>query len=178
MVYQNHFTVSNTSTAMEHPQPAFDLLTSFPRDNPIDENVFADWYAYDTIDAQKGDDIDSHPEVWEELELPEELTELSTEDYVSFQPFSGELNLNALAIGLGLDDIRYEPEVFSGLVYDLTEYDATAFLFWRDIIFSVGDTAEETVKTVEYTLERIEMLGLDIDAQCDVVETGQVSDFI
>lgn len=163
---------------MDHPQPAFDLLTSLPMDNPVEENVFVDWYAYETVDAERGDDITSHPEVWEHLELPVVLDELSTDDFVSLQQFSGELNLNALAIGLGLENIRYEPEVFSGVVYDPADYDATALIFWRDIFLTVGESADATADLVDYTLDRLEMLGLNDEVEFESTQTNRVSDFL
>jgi hypothetical protein len=147
-------------------------------DNPVEENVFLDWWAYESIDAEKGDDIVSHPEVWEQLELPIVLDELSTDDFVSLQSFSGELNLNAFAIGLGLENIRYEPEVFSGVVYDPADYDATGLIFWRDFFFTVGETADTTADLVDYTLNRLEMLGLDDEVQFESTQTNRVSEFL
>lgn len=163
---------------MEHPQPAFDLLTSLPTDTPDVENVFIDWYAYEAIDAEPGDDIASHPEVWDELELPVALAELSTDDSVSLQPFNGKVNLSAFAIGVGLEDVRYEPEVFAGIVYTPPEHDATAIIFWEDILLTVGETADATTGTLEHTLDRLEELGSDVDPQRDSTQTGRVSDFI
>ena len=164
---------------MEHPQPAFDLLTSLPIENPVEENVFVDWYAYETVDAEKGDDIASHPEIWEKLELPTELSELVTEDFVSLQPFSGELNLNAFAVGLGLENIEYEPEVFAGLVYHPpVEYDATAFLFQKDVLMSVGETAEATRGTLEFIPDRLGELGLDDEIEFESILTDRVSAFM
>lgn len=164
---------------MEHSQPAFDFLTSLPMETPLDESVFIDWYAYEGIDAEKGDDIENHPEIWDVWEFPRVLTELSTEDSVSLQPFSGQLNLNAMAIGLGLEDVKYEPEKYGGLVYNPEEYDATVFVFWYGILFSVGETEESSANALEQTLDCIESLGLDEDATFDVdMQTGRVSDFI
>ncbi|WP_161606525.1 hypothetical protein [Halorubrum distributum] len=162
---------------MEHPRPAFDLLTSLPVDARVDESVFIDWFAF--VDAEKGDDIENHPEIWKEWELPVALSELSTDDFVSSQPFGGEVNLNALAIGLGLEEVKYEPEVFGGIVYEPTDYEATVFIFWRGIIFSVGGTRDSTTEALEHTLDRLEMLDLDDDASFEAdMQTGRVSDYI
>jgi transcription initiation factor TFIID TATA-box-binding protein len=39
------------------------------------------------------------------------------------------LNLEAIAIGLGLEAVEYEPEQFPGLVYRLDDPDVVALLF-------------------------------------------------
>lgn len=38
---------------MGHPQPAFDFLISLPDGVDVDESVFADWWAWDSVDAKK-----------------------------------------------------------------------------------------------------------------------------
>jgi len=71
---------------MEHPQPAFDLFQSFPLENSLGESLLLDWYAYDSIDAEKGDNISEHPEVWKHWELPDALasrTCLAPTDFVT-----------------------------------------------------------------------------------------------
>ena len=165
---------------MEHPQPAFDFLTSLPmKDATLDESVFVDWYAYEGVDAEKEDNIEDHPEIWDVWDVPNELIELSTDDHVALQPFSGKVNLNAMAIGLGLEDVKYNPEKYGGLVYNPAECDATVLVFWCGILFAVGETGESTVDALEQTLSRIEDLGLDEDAEFDDdMQTGCVSDFI
>ncbi|WP_424005659.1 hypothetical protein ACOZ4I_20475 (plasmid) [Haloarcula salina] len=164
---------------MNHPQPAFDLLMALPGDAPADESVFIDWFAYDEIDAKKGDDIAEHPEVWEILELPSPLATLSLDDFVSVQQFEGMLNLNALAIGLGLEDVQYEPEVFGSLVYETSEYDATAIICHYHIFFAVGKTAESASKLVDHCIDVFERLGLGQDARFGTEkQTNQVAKFV
>lgn len=164
---------------MAHPQPAFDFLTSLPVDAPIDESVFIDWFAIEAIDAEKGDNIEDHPEVWNYLELPTALAELSADDYVSVQSLSDKVNLNAFAIGLGLDQVSYQPEVFGGLVYEPTKYDATILVFYGGILISVGEEDSESLGALKHTKSKIESLGLDVDGLFENdIQTGQVSDFI
>lgn len=164
---------------MAHPQPAFDFLTSLPVDARLDESVFIDWFAIEAIDAEKGDNIEDHPEVWNHLELPTTLAELSTDDYVSVQSLSDKVNLNAFAIGLGLDHVSYQPEVFGGLVYEPTKYDATIFVFYGGILISVGEEDSESLGALKHTKSKIESLGLDVDGLFENdIQTGQVSDFI
>lgn len=72
-----------------------------------------------------------------------------------------ELNLNALAIGLGLENIEYEPETFRGLVYRHDNPAATALLFGDGQITVVdGQTESDAEKAIENTVERIQELGL------------------
>ncbi len=163
---------------MSHPQPAFDFLVGLPVDASVDEYLLMDWWADDDIDAESGDDIVNHPEVWNVLELPDALAELSPDDHVSIQPISGHLNLNAAAIGLGLENVRYSPELFSGLVYCPNGYDATAILCWENILFTVGETAEDVSDLVKYTTEMIEELGLAEPEMFDEdIQTGSVVEF-
>jgi transcription initiation factor TFIID TATA-box-binding protein len=44
------------------------------------------------------------------------------------------LNLNALAIGLGLEHIEFEPELFPGLVFRVPDHDCTVYLFEEGVI--------------------------------------------
>ncbi|ODR79197.1 TATA-box-binding protein [Haladaptatus sp. W1] len=54
---------------------------------------------------------------------------ISIENLVSSADLETSLNLNALAIGLGIEDIEYEPEQFPGLVYRLEETSLVVLLF-------------------------------------------------
>lgn len=163
---------------MDHPQPAFNLLMSLPNNAPADESVFADWFAHNEIDAEKGDDIVDHPEVWKVLELPEALVTLSQDDFVCLQPLTGELKLTAVAVGLGIENIEYEPELFSGLKYLPAGHDSTVFAFWKGMLISVGETADSASSAVEYTLERLEELELGNGAFEAEMETARVSEWI
>lgn len=164
---------------MNHPQPALDFLLSLPGKAPADESVLIDWYAYSDIDAEKGDDIVENPEVWEKIELPSTLAELTADDYATIQQFEGTLNLNAMAIGLSLDELQYEPEVFGGIVYRPTEYEATAIIYPRNVFIGIGETPEAASKIVGHCVERLEQLGLDEDLELSTEkQTAQVSKFL
>jgi transcription initiation factor TFIID TATA-box-binding protein len=58
------------------------------------------------------------------------------------------LNLNALAIGLGLESTEYEPEQFPGLIYRPTGVDSVVLLFASGRVVITGspnlNTAEQT----------------------------------
>jgi transcription initiation factor TFIID TATA-box-binding protein len=52
------------------------------------------------------------------IPLPDD-PEITVQNIVSSADLGVDLNLNAIAIGLGLENIEYEPEQFPGLVYRL-----------------------------------------------------------
>jgi len=60
------------------------------------------------------------------------------------------LNLNALAIGLGLEKTEYEPEQFPGLIYRSADFDSVVLLFASGRIVITGspdlDSAERTFR--------------------------------
>lgn len=62
------------------------------------------------------------------------------------------LNLNALAIDLGLENTEYEPEQFPGLIYRPAEAASVVLLFASGRVVITGspdiDTVERTFKTV------------------------------
>jgi transcription initiation factor TFIID TATA-box-binding protein len=73
------------------------------------------------------------------------------------------LNLNAIAIGLGLESIEYEPEQFPGLVYRLEEPAVVALLFGsgKTVITGckqIGDAEKATGVLVE-RLSDLSLLG-------------------
>lgn len=63
------------------------------------------------------------------------------------------VNLNALAIGLGLEAVEYEPEQFPGLVYRSTEFPTVLLLFANGKVVITGapdvQIAEEAFSSLE-----------------------------
>lgn len=63
------------------------------------------------------------------------------------------LNLNALAIGLGLEKTEYEPEQFPGLIYRPSEADSVVLLFASGRVVITGspdfDAAEQTFAALQ-----------------------------
>ena len=63
------------------------------------------------------------------------------------------LNLNALAIGLGLEDTEYEPEQFPGLIYRPSGFDSVILLFASGRVVITGspdlDAAEQTFSALQ-----------------------------
>jgi transcription initiation factor TFIID TATA-box-binding protein len=72
-----------------------------------------------------------------------------------------ELNLNALAVGFGLEAVEYEPEQFPGLVYRPPDYECTVLIFATGKMVITGILDRETAqKAYEHVVERIsELLG-------------------
>ena len=103
--------------------------------------------------------------VFEELQqlgIPIEApTEITVQNIVSSADLGQSLNLNALAIGLGLEHVEYEPEQFPGLVYRLDEPEVVILLFGSGkIVITGGKSAKDAVGGVERVTERIEQVGL------------------
>jgi len=169
----------------EHPQPAFDLLTSLPI--PAEDSFLVDWDGVrpEKIDDNRGASIRDHPEIWGFYELPDCLTELTIEDYVSFH-ITPWINLNALAIGLGLENIEYKPEKFPGLVYHPEEMNATALCAGgprdedKSIFIAVSENPSSArrpvVKTINKT-EELELIGISRGWQ-EGIETKQVAELV
>lgn len=83
-----------------------------------------------------------------------------------------EVNLNAFAIGLGLENIEYEPEEFAGLVYRHAHPDVTIILTWEGQLTAVDaagdDEARDAIISTIETLETLELYEEDIPDESDV----------
>ena len=62
------------------------------------------------------------------IEIQDDPT-VTIQNIVSSGDLGATLNLNVIAIGLGLEDVEYEPEQFPGLVYRLDNPDVVILLF-------------------------------------------------
>ncbi|WP_232688981.1 TATA-box-binding protein [Halobacterium zhouii] len=87
--------------------------------------------------------------------------EIEIQNIVSSGDLDHTLNLNAIAIGLGLEHIEYEPEQFPGLVYRLDDPNVVALLFGSGKLVITGgeqlDDAEQALTVIE---NRLTDLGL------------------
>ncbi|KTG08745.1 TATA-box-binding protein [Haloferax profundi] len=93
------------------------------------------------------------------LGIPTDNREEATiQNIVSSADLGTGLNLNALAIGLGLESVEYEPEQFPGLVYRLDEPNVVVLLFGSGKIVITG------AKKVDYAREAIEVVSDEIDS--------------
>ena len=71
------------------------------------------------------------------IEVPER-PEVNIQNIVATTDLKKELNLNSIAITLGLERVEYEPEQFPGLVYRVDEPKVVALLFGSGKIVCTG----------------------------------------
>jgi len=72
------------------------------------------------------------------------------------------LNLNAVALGLGLENIEYEPEQFPGLVYRIKQPKIVVLIFSSGKLVITGgkspEACEEGARIVRMQLENMGLL--------------------
>jgi len=97
-----------------------------------------------------------------DLGIPiDDSSEITVQNIVSSADLGEGMNLNAIAIGLGLEDVEYEPEQFPGLVYRMDEPEVVTLLFGSGkIVITGGKQPEEAGAAVENMIEELEGLGL------------------
>ena len=87
--------------------------------------------------------------------------EIVVQNIVSSADLGRTLNLNAIAIGLGLENIEYEPEQFPGLVYRLNEPSVVALLFGSGkLVITGGKLLEDAERALSVIEDRLRDLGL------------------
>jgi transcription initiation factor TFIID TATA-box-binding protein len=95
-----------------------------------------------------GVDIDSDPDV-------------QVQNIVASADLGDQLNLNAIAIGLGLENVEYEPEQFPGLVYRMDDPEVVALLFGSGkAVITGGKETHQASAAVEIVQNRLDDLGL------------------
>jgi len=86
---------------------------------------------------------------------------VTVQNIVSSADLGESLNLNAIAIGLGLETIEYEPEQFPGLVYRLAEPDVVILLFGSGkLVITGAKIHEEAEAALEEVIRRLNDLAL------------------
>lgn len=127
-----------------------------------------DW-KYDESDEREVPEEESPQDF---REVYEELLHFYDGNSGGYAVLDEELNLNALAIGLGLENIEYEPERFPGLVFRHRDLETSTILFHDGHLMVVDAPSDEVVeKAVQVTVNRIGMLGmLEEDEDVEVVE--------
>ncbi len=87
--------------------------------------------------------------------------EITVQNIVTSADLGVELNLNAIAIGFGLENIEYEPEQFPGLVYRLEDPEVVALLFGSGkVVITGGKQPTDAEAAVDVIDGRLEELGL------------------
>ena len=86
--------------------------------------------------------------------------EVTVQNVVASADLGQRLNLNAIAIGLGLENVEYEPEQFPGLVYRLDDPSVVVLLFGSGKAVVAGGTTREVV---ERAVEVVESQLVDLN---------------
>lgn len=87
--------------------------------------------------------------------------EVVIQNIVSSADLGQTINLNAIAVGLGLEKTEYEPEQFPGLIYRLDDPSVVVLLFNSGKVVITGGTeitAEERALVI--VSDRLDALGL------------------
>ena len=83
------------------------------------------------------------------------------QNIVASADLKSELNLNAIAIGLGLENIEYEPEQFPGLVYRIKEPKVVVLIFGSGkLVVTGGKKTEDIEAAVKKISKELKGLGL------------------
>ena len=87
--------------------------------------------------------------------------EIHVQNIVASADLKTDLNLNAIALGLGLENIEYEPEQFPGLVYRIKVPKVVVLIFSSGkLVVTGGKTPEECEDGVKIVREQLENMGL------------------
>jgi transcription initiation factor TFIID TATA-box-binding protein len=87
--------------------------------------------------------------------------EIIIQNIVAVGDLEGELNLTETAMGLGLENIEYEPEQFPGMVYRIKEPKVVMLLFSSGKIVCTGaKNVEDVSKAAEKLSKELKLLGL------------------
>jgi len=87
--------------------------------------------------------------------------EIVVQNIVATSDLGGELNLNEVAMALGLENVEYEPEQFPGLVYRIKEPKVAMLLFGSGKIVCAGARKIEDVSlAVDKLSKELSSLGL------------------
>lgn len=83
------------------------------------------------------------------------------QNMVAIADLGGDLNLNEVALGLGLENVEYEPEQFPGLVYRFQEPKVAMLIFGSGkIVCTGGRKTEDISAAVEKLYQELKALGL------------------
>lgn len=86
---------------------------------------------------------------------------IEVQNIVASADLNAELNLNAIAVSLGLERVEYEPEQFPGLVYRLDEPKVVVLLFGSGKLVCTGARRPKDVENaVDKITEELKACGL------------------
>lgn len=87
--------------------------------------------------------------------------DITIQNIVTSGDLGERIDLNAIAVGLGLEHIEYEPEQFPGLVYRLTSPAVVVLLFGSGkLVITGAKTQEDAQSALETVYSRLKELDL------------------
>ena len=87
--------------------------------------------------------------------------QITIQNIVASADLYTNLNLNAIAIGLGFENIEYEPEQFPGLVYRINSPKIVVLIFSSGkLVVTGGKSPEDCQRGVEIIREQLESMSL------------------
>ncbi len=87
--------------------------------------------------------------------------DVEVQNIVASSDLETKINLNAIAISLGLEKVEYEPEQFPGLVYRIDDPKVVVLLFGSGKLVCTGARKPEDVeRAVEKITEELDAAGL------------------
>lgn len=100
------------------------------------------------------------------VEVPDDATP-TIRNVVSSVRFGERLDLSAVAVGFGLENVEYEPEQFSGLVYRVEDTDAVTLLFENGKAVITGAVGrDEAFRALARLRSRLEVDRAPTRARC------------
>jgi transcription initiation factor TFIID TATA-box-binding protein len=97
----------------------------------------------------------------DELGIPVETARLEVKNVVAVGDLDQEVNLNALMIELGMENVEYEPEQFPGLVYRPDGTNCVLLVFGSGkVVITGGKTPEEDEEALTALSDRLEASSL------------------
>ncbi|MDD4448173.1 MAG: TATA-box-binding protein [Methanothrix sp.] len=87
--------------------------------------------------------------------------EIHSQNVVASANLKTDLNLNAGALGLGLENIEYEPEQFPGLIYRIKQPKVVVLIFSSGkLVITGGKSQEDCVEGARVVRMQLENMGL------------------
>ena len=87
--------------------------------------------------------------------------EIHVQNVVASADLKTHLNMNAIALGLGLENVEYEPEQFPGLVYRIKHPKVVVLIFSSGkLVITGGKSPEDCEEGVRIVRMQLENMGL------------------
>ena len=87
--------------------------------------------------------------------------EIKVQNIVASADLHSVLNLNSIALGVGMENVEYEPEQFPGLVYRLSEPKVVILIFGSGkLVITGGRVLEDAANAVDQIVKQLKSLSL------------------